>query len=81
MTYKIYKISSDYSSKLYIGQTKRSLEERFREHCIPPNNESEFSSYVLRHICQQYGLSQRNLTEVISGKRKQHKGWKVSKIQ
>lgn len=37
MKYTIYKISNSINDKVYIGKTKRSLKERWWEHCKPSN--------------------------------------------
>ena len=35
MSSKIYKITNLINNKIYVGYTKKSLEERFKEHCSP----------------------------------------------
>jgi hypothetical protein len=79
--------SEDYRKQMSESQKKRlsNYDNRnkicYKYHLIPPNEEPEFCSYGLEHICKEYGLSAGNLSEVIKGKRKQHKGWKVFKIE
>ncbi len=46
----IYKIENRVNSKVYIGQTKNSLKERWRKHCMP----SEKCTCLVRAI-QKYG--------------------------
>jgi len=33
MNFRIYKITNDINSKIYVGQTSKSIEERFNRHC------------------------------------------------
>ena len=36
---KIYKITNNINNKIYIGQTKQSLNERWYKHCSKPTND------------------------------------------
>ena len=49
--YTIYKISNTVNDKLYIGQTHRSINHRFSEHCKPSRNKL---SIITKAICK-YG--------------------------
>jgi group I intron endonuclease len=46
----IYKITNKINGKVYIGQTARSLERRWKEHCCPKDG-----SPLLRSAIQKYG--------------------------
>ena len=50
MKYKIYKITNIITGRLYIGQTKRSLDLRLKEHATNPN------CRVLYRAIQKYGI-------------------------
>jgi hypothetical protein len=49
---------------------------------FPPIRSPEGQDYTITnitHFAQEHGLGQSNLSAVLSGKRKQHKGWKLAK--
>lgn len=50
----IYKITNTVNGKIYIGQTIRCIEERFKEHCKPHNNEHSKFMPISRAI-KKYG--------------------------
>lgn len=58
----IYKISSDISNKVYIGQTRRSVDRRFKEH-ITDNNNSYIHRSIQKHGAEHYSVE---CIEVIS---------------
>lgn len=47
---QIYKITNRINGKIYVGQTKRGIERRWKEHCCPSDN-----SPLLRRAIQKYG--------------------------
>jgi group I intron endonuclease len=49
-TYSIYRIYNEKSGKSYIGQTKHSIERRFREHCNPSSK-----CRLIRRAIQKHG--------------------------
>ncbi len=52
---KIYEIVNDINGKIYIGQTTRTLKERFRIHCRDRNKEA-FKNRPLYRAMNKYGI-------------------------
>jgi len=48
---KLYKVTNTKNGKVYIGQTNRSIEERWKEHCKPALRERSYLSNAI----QKYG--------------------------
>lgn len=59
-THTIYKITNTVSGKIYIGQTRRSLEKRFLYHCYA----SRYSKTVLGRAISGYGSEVFTIEEV-----------------
>lgn len=49
--YKVYKITNIVNGNYYIGQTKQSIEKRFRQHL----NKRNSGATILRHAIEKYG--------------------------
>lgn len=56
MDYNIYKITNNVNGKMYIGQTIKSIEKRFKNHC----KKSSCCLY-LKHAIQKYGKDNFNV--------------------
>lgn len=59
----IYIITNSVNSKVYIGQTIRTIEERFREHCRTKCSENELNMLIKRAI-KKYGKENFKITEL-----------------
>lgn len=46
----IYRISCDQCEAVYIGQTKRAIETRFKEHCLHIHNKHAYRSAFAAHV-------------------------------
>lgn len=64
MNGKIYIIRNDVNDKVYIGQTKRSIEKRFQEHTRPS---SAKKSLVLDKAIQKYGADKFHVELIQDG--------------
>ena len=51
---KIYAIRNDVNDLVYIGQTIRSVEARFKEHCHPSNYKKEFLGQAIKEIGREH---------------------------
>lgn len=60
---KIYCITNSVNGKQYIGQTKRSVESRWKQHV----NVHTKSSYYLYRAMQKYGVDKFSVQEIVSG--------------
>jgi group I intron endonuclease len=63
MNGKVYIIRNDINDKVYIGQTVRSLKQRFDAHCQPCNADRT----VLSRAIQEYGKEHFWIEELASG--------------
>jgi len=65
MDYKIYKITNKINGKCYIGQTIKSIEKRFKDHCKKSSN-----CLYLKHAIQKYGKDnfERSLISIQNSK-------------
>lgn len=59
----IYIITNTVNNKVYVGQTIRSLEERWREHCRTKCHKGELNMLIKKAI-QKYGRENFNITEL-----------------
>lgn len=59
----IYIITNSVNSKVYIGQTIRTIEERFREHCRTKCSQGELNMLIKRAI-KKYGEENFTITEL-----------------
>lgn len=50
----IYKITNKLNNKVYIGQTRKTIEERFKEHCKIAFGNSKYKSYI-HNALRKYG--------------------------
>lgn len=60
-TGKIYLISNDVNSKLYVGQTIQSLNKRFNGHCCYSKSDRSVNMYIKRAI-HKYGKKNFHIT-------------------
>lgn len=58
---KIYLISNDVNSKLYVGQTTQSLNKRFNGHCCYSKSDRSANMYIKRAI-HKYGKDKFHIT-------------------
>jgi hypothetical protein len=59
----IYKITNDINGKIYIGQTSRTLEERFAEHCYEARVE-RFKDRPLYAAMIKYGIDHFHIEKI-----------------
>lgn len=59
----IYIITNSINSKAYIGQTIRTIEERFKEHCRTKCSQGELNMLIKRAI-KKYGEKNFKITEL-----------------
>ena len=54
----IYKITNSINGKIYIGQTRQALKERFRQHCKAKTGAISFSikKYGKENFCSEWAL-------------------------
>lgn len=52
----IYKITNNINGKIYIGQTKKSLKERFQKHCWKATEKDTYhSDMAIKKAIRKYG--------------------------
>lgn len=56
----IYKIENDVNHKIYIGQTKNSIDQRFKEHI----RHSKFSSMIIHRAMRKYGVQNFHISVI-----------------
>lgn len=59
--YKIYKITNKHNGKIYIGQTNKSIIERFNEHI---ENAKCNKKYILSKAIRKYGIENFDIIEI-----------------
>ena len=60
----VYKITNNVNGKIYIGETIRSIERRFKDHCIDAfGNNSHHNFYFYRAI-RKYGIESFSIEEL-----------------
>lgn len=51
---KIYVVRNDVNNLVYVGQTTRAVEERFKEHCHPGKANTEFFARAIQEIGREH---------------------------
>lgn len=59
----IYKIVNDINDKIYIGQTQKSLQERFRLH-VYDSNKKNADNFPIHKAIRKYGMDKFHIIEV-----------------
>ena len=59
----IYKITNKITNKIYIGQTSRTLEQRFQEHCRASRNDKYLHRSLYAAI-NKYGIDNFSIEEI-----------------
>lgn len=57
----IYKICNDINNKVYVGQTTRTIEERFSEHC---HSALKGSNFLIHKAMREYGINNFFVVEI-----------------
>jgi group I intron endonuclease len=89
------KFSDEHKIKLSIARKKRITKQSTKEKIsktlkgrvnikkykvIDPNGIEYITNNGLTLFCEQHGLTRPNLLQVLSGKRKHHKGWTIERL-
>lgn len=90
------KFTDEHKKKLSIARKKRIITKETREKCsktskgkinikkyelTDPDGNVYVTENGLTLFCEEFGLTSANMSKVISGERKHHKGWVVRKIE
>lgn len=59
----IYKITNNINGKVYIGQTIKTVEKRFRQH-INNSNKPYFSQIILYKAMNKYGIENFSVEKI-----------------
>lgn len=73
----IYCATNINNSKRYIGQTMKGVNTRRSQHEYEARNGYGVISCTRYDLRTKYSLNESGVSELIKGKRKSHKGWRV----